>query len=221
MKIRNEFQTCIFDFDGVIINSEPLHAAAKQITLDKFQISHPSTLFADFKGRTDRDFFDYISRLSQGRVTAEELGDYKRKEYLKLVDQVSLVPGIEDFLYFCRKRFEKLGVVTSATRSDFSLVTQKYPLQSWFDIIITGDDTAKHKPDPEPYSKAISKLSAAAVETLVIEDSPNGIRSAKSANCMVVAITTSFRSHDLHLAGADMVVTSFSEIEHELKRSNI
>jgi beta-phosphoglucomutase-like phosphatase (HAD superfamily) len=53
-------------------------------------------------------------------------------------------------------------------------------------------------------------------ETLVIEDSPNGIRSAKSADCTVVAITTAFESNELRMAGADIVVASFAELEHEL-----
>lgn len=106
-----------------------------------------------------------------------------------------------------------------ATARDFSLAAQKYPLQTWFDVIITGGDTVRHKPDPEPYLKAMSLLSVSGSETLVIEDSPNGIKSAKAANCTVVAITTGFKSHELHLAGADMVVSSFSEIEQELKVS--
>ena len=144
---------------------------------------------------------------------------YKRIVYLRLFENVSLIQGIEDFVSISRARFNKLGLATSATLRDFSSVAQKYPLQTWFDVIITADDTAKHKPDPEPYLMAMAMLSVTGPETLVIEDSPNGIKSATAANCTVVAITTSFNSNELRLAGADMIVETFSEIEQELKAS--
>ena len=108
-------------------------------------------------------------------------------------------------------------MATSATPRDFSLAAQKYQLQPWFDVIVTGGDTTKHKPDPEPYLKAMAMLSVAGSETLVIEDSPNGIQSSKSANCTVAAITTAFTPNELLLAGADMIVASFAELEREIK----
>jgi beta-phosphoglucomutase-like phosphatase (HAD superfamily) len=64
-------------------------------------------------------------------------------------------------------------------------------------------------------------LGVAGSETLVIEDSPNGIRSAKSANCTVAAITTAFEPKELHMAGADRVVASFAELEQELEMAAI
>ena len=212
------FQACIFDFDGVIIDSEPLHARAKQMTLDNFRIKYPATLFADFKGRTDKAFFEFVSNnLAKADATADEMDAYKRQVYLKLFENVPLVAGIQEFLLFAKRTFKKLGVSTSATPRDFSLAAQKYQLQPWFDIIITGEDTTRHKPDPEPYLKAMAMLGVTDSEILVIEDSPNGIQSAKSANCTVVAITTTFEAAELSLAGADMVATSFVELERELK----
>jgi beta-phosphoglucomutase len=218
MKINRDFQAYIFDFDGVVVDSEPLHAIAKRNTLDRFLIQYPPTLMADFKGRTDIDFFAYVSReLALGKVSPGELGAYKQGEYIKLFEDVPLVPGIQEFIRFSRKQRKQLGLATSATGRDFSLAAEKYQLQTWFDVIITGYDTKKHKPDPEPYLKAISKLSVLADNVMVIEDSPNGIRSARSANCTIVAITTSFTSDELYLAGADLVVKSFHELELELK----
>lgn len=209
MKIERDFHAYIFDFDGVIVDSEPLHAIAKRNTLDRFQIRYPAKLFAEFKGRTDVDFFDYVSReLAEGKANSEELGAYKQKEYIELFEDVSLIPGIQEFIRFSRKRLKKLGLATSATGKDFSLAAKKYQLHTWFDVIITGDDTNKHKPDPEPFLKAISRLSVPVDKILVIEDSPNGIKSAKVADCTVVAITTRFKSNELYLAGADMVVAS-------------
>lgn len=196
------FQACIFDFDGVIIDSEPLHARAKQATLDHFQIKYPSTLFADFKGRTDKAFFEFVtSDLAKAGATAEEMDAYKRQVYLNLFENITLVAGIQEFLPLARRTFKKMGVATSATPRDFSLAAHKYQFQHWFDVIITGEDTMQHKPDPEPYLKAMAKLAVTGTETLVIEDSPNGIQSARSADCTVAAITTAFESNELRLAG--------------------
>jgi beta-phosphoglucomutase len=214
---KPNFQACIFDLDGVIIDSEPLHERAKQTTLDNFDIKYPSTLFANFKGRTDKAFFEFVvNNLAGVNATAEDLDTYKRKIYLKLFNNVPLVTGIQDFLPLARRTFKKLGVATSATPKDFSLAAQKYQLQQWFDVIVTGEDTMRYKPDPEPYLKAMEILAVGGAETLVIEDSPNGIQSAKSANCTVAAVTTAFERNELRLAGADMVVESFAELGQEL-----
>jgi HAD superfamily hydrolase (TIGR01509 family) len=214
---KPNFQACIFDLDGVIIDSEPLHERAKQTTLDDFYIKYPSTLFANFKGRTDKAFFEFVvNNLAGVNATAEDLETYKLKIYLKLFNNVPLVTGIQDFLPLARRTFKKLGVATSATPRDFSFAAQKYQLQQWFDVIVTGEDTMRYKPDPEPYLKAMEILAVVGAETLVIEDSPNGIQSAKSANCTVAAVTTAFERNELCLAGADMVVESFAELEQEL-----
>ena len=219
MKLNKlNFQACIFDFDGVIIDSEPLHAQAKQATLDNFQVKYPPALFTDSKGRPDREFFEFVAdTLVQTGVTAEEMDAYKRRIYLEGFENVPLVTGVREFLPVARRAFKKLGLATSATSRDFSLAAQKYQLQPWFDAIITGADTTRHKPDPEPYLKVMELLAVTGSETLAIEDSPNGIRSAKSANCTVVAITTAFEPNELRMAGADMVVASFAELERELE----
>jgi beta-phosphoglucomutase len=215
---KHDFQACIFDFDGVIIDSEPLHAQAKQITLDNFQVKYPLKLFSDFKGRPDKVFFEFVANnLVGGNITAGEMDAYKRQVYLNLFEDVPLVTGVLDFISLVRQALKKVGLATSATSRDFLLAEQKYQLRDWFDVIVTGGDTTRHKPDPEPYLKAMSMLDVVGAETLAIEDSPNGILSAKSAQCTVAAITTAFEPRELRMAGADMVVSSFVELARELK----
>ena len=210
------FEACIFDFDGVIVDSEPLHAQAKQATLDHFGVSYPARLFSDFKGRPDIAFFEYVAdQLAAGIATAEEMGTYKKDLYLHMFENVPLVAGLKGFLAAARASFKKVGLATSATRRDFSLAARKYQLEPWFDVIVTGEDTLCHKPDPEPYLRALATLHATAGQTLVIEDSPNGIRSAKSAQCVTAALTTAFAAHALRAAGADIVVASFAELGQE------
>lgn len=208
-----EFEACIFDFDGVIIDSEPLHAEAKRVTLNHFRIPHADKLFADFKGRPDSAFFQHVAaELANGRMNALEMEEYKQKVYVRLFDDVPLVSGAIEFLAIARAHFQKLGLATSATRHDFELGAHKYQLAKWFDAIVTGDDTARHKPDPEPYLKAMAALGVTSSAALVVEDSPNGIRAAKSARCSVVGLTTNFPVDELRNAGADWVMGSFTDL---------
>ena len=215
--LTTRWGACIFDFDGVLIDSEPLHAEAKRVTLNHFLIPHSDELFANFKGRPDSAFFLYVaSELARGRATAQEMEAHKVATYLDLFDKVPLVPGALDFLAIAREGFPKLGLATSATRHDFQLGARKYELTKWFDAIVTGDDTVKHKPHPEPYIKALAALGVASSSALVVEDSPNGIRAAKAAECPVVGLTTNFQGEELREAGADWVMASFGEFSRAL-----
>ncbi len=201
----------------MIIDSEPLHAEAKRVTLDHFRVQYPDKLFADFKGRPDVAFFDFVAlQLAAGAATAQEMGAYKRAIYAQLFENVPLVPSVQAFLAAARKSFRKLGLATSATRRDFGLAERKYQLAQWFDVIVTGDDTSRHKPDSEPYLKALAALRLEGPTTLVIEDSPNGIQSAKLAQCRIAALTTAFQAEELYRAGADLVATTFARLGREL-----
>jgi len=213
MKPDSRWTACIFDFDGVLIDSEPLHAEAKRVTLNHFQIPHADELLTSFKGRPDSAFFRHVeAELTGGRAAAREMEAFKVATYLDLFHEVPLVPGALDFLATARGAFPKLGLATSATRHDFELGAEKYELTKWFDAIVTGDDTVKHKPDPEPYVKALAALSVISSDALVIEDSPNGIYAAKAAHCNVVGLTTNFQPKELRDAGADVVAASYSEL---------
>ncbi len=215
--VNLDFNACIFDFDGVIVDSEPLHAQAKQTTLDHFGVSYPARLFSDFKGRPDTAFFEFVAgQLAAGIATAEEMDAYKREIYLRLFENVPLVDGAQAFLAAARARFDKVGLATSATRRDLGLAARKYQLDRWFDVIVTGEDTLRHKPDPEPYLKALAALGVTPGATLIVEDTPNGIRSAKSAGCTTAALMTAFAAGELRAAGADIVVASFAELGREL-----
>ena len=131
------FEAGIFDFDGVIVDSEPLHAEAKRLTLDHFHIAYPPQLFSDFKGRPDKAFFAHVAeKLAPGGPPAEAVEAYKIDLYLQLFDQVPLVPGAADFLALARAAFPRLGLATSAIRRDFALAADKYQLRQWFDVIV-------------------------------------------------------------------------------------
>jgi beta-phosphoglucomutase len=215
--LTEKFNGCIFDFDGVIVDSEPVHAEAKRITLEHFNIKYPYEIFNDFKGRPDVAFFDFVSeKLTADKIQPGYLLSYKNDVYLNLFNDVKLIDGIIPFLNVIRNYFSQIGMATSATKHDLSLMMNKYDLHKYFDFIVTGEDTSKHKPDPEPFLKAISNAGKKASDILIIEDSPNGIIAGKSAGCFVIGITTSFSNEELLSAGADLVVSNYLELAEKL-----
>ena len=99
------------------------------------------------------------------------------------------------------------------------MAADRFDLARRVDAIVTGEDTTRHKPDPAPYIEALSRLAVAPAETLVIEDSPNGVRSARAAGTYVVAMTTGFPASELSLAGASELVAGFDELSKDLDES--
>jgi beta-phosphoglucomutase len=209
----NRFKAIIFDLDGVIINSEELHAKAKKIILNRFGIEYPAGIFNDFKGRPDLAFWEHVSVvLSKGKYKTVELDAAKRKVFFSLFSDLHPVPGALDFVNKARSMFGSTALVTSAANADLMASEEKFGLKKWFDVIQTGDDTQNHKPHPEPYQKALEKLHVKPSDTVVIEDSPNGVNAAKAAGCFVLGITTGFSGTELAEAGADGVFESFDAI---------
>ena len=212
-----QFRACIFDFDGVIVDSEPLHAQAKRLTLERFGIAFPPTLLDEFKGRTDVDFFDHVvGHIAPPGTPPAPLLAEKAERYLELFAEVPLMPGFSAFLELARRRFERIGIATSATRRDFELAAERFDLTRRVDVIVTGEDTSRHKPDPAPYIEALARLAVTPGEALVIEDSPNGVRSARAAGTYVVAMTTAFAPGELSAAGADRLVAGFDGLSRIL-----
>lgn len=211
--MKADFQAVIFDLDGVIINSEELHARAKRRTLDRFDIQYSENIFDDFKGRPDLDFWSYVvHKLTGDTFSVSCLDGYKRIVYISLADEISLIPGVMEFIRQMRESFPRMALVSSATMPDFSIADQKFSLKTWFDQMILGEDTELHKPHPEPYLMALTRLGTKAPETIVIEDSPNGVKSAKAAGCCVLGIATGFATSELLAAGADHAAENFEAL---------
>lgn len=202
----------LFDLDGVIIDSEPLHVKALQLTCDRFGFALLPEDIARFKGITEeqvaRHFID-----GQAALSLQDFINYKSNIYTRLVaEELVLMDGVLAFMQFCRERW-RLGLTTSALPENAACVLQKFQLAPLFDAIVTSGDITHGKPHPEPYLKTAQKLALPPAHCLVIEDSLNGVRSGKTAGCRVLGITTSFSRSELEASGADGVVDTFAEAQ--------
>ena len=112
-------QVIIFDMDGVIIDSEPLHEKAQRIVFDRHGIQVPVSVHADFKGQTEEDVFNYIVReYGNGSHDPAVLVQEKHTVYAGLSDEMAAVDGALDFIEFLRTEGYRLALTTSAIRAN-------------------------------------------------------------------------------------------------------
>lgn len=215
MMERLKLKTILFDMDGVSIDSERLHLRAMGLTLEQYGIEYTQSFLNDYVGRSDESFFGYVYENMDNSHTIEDLIREKIAFFDDLLRELKYIEGFPDFIHNVKTMKLKTGLVTSSSLFTVRKVTKVLNVTSFFDIVITEEDTKKHKPNPEPYLLALEKLEADNRSTLVIEDSINGIHAGKAAGCRVAGITTSFDAETLRNTGADWVIDSFSELNIE------
>lgn len=204
-------KTVFFDLDGVVIDSEPVHAKAKKLTLDAYGIVYPDSIFDEFIGQTDEAFFRYVSEeLDVQGHSFEGLLQKKNKLFIDLLPEMRFVDGFSTFFQNMKNRGLKTALVSSTSTYTFGLIDKYFHIACLFDLLITEKDTVRHKPHPEPYLKALDALPASIENTIVIEDSPNGILSAKQAGCKVFALATSFKAEKL--VEADEIFAGYTDL---------
>lgn len=218
----------LFDFNGVIINDEPIHQEliSEMLIAEKVKFE-PAELHALSIGRSDRACLTDLFYRSGQVVTDEYLSNLiaiKAAAYRAKIQQLPTLPIFPDVIEFITQLQSKeliIALVTGALWQQTELVLQKANLTQYFSVIVTADDVKTSKPEPDGYLLAVTKLNQQnlalnlqAHECLVIEDSLAGIEAAKRANMPVVAIANTYPFHLLQRR-ANWVVDSLAEIEIE------
>jgi pyrophosphatase PpaX len=143
---------------------------------------------------------------------ADELVQVYRAHNEPLHDSLESCEGMEELLETLRRQGRRLGVVTAKRRSTVELAFARLPLVHLFDVVVGGDETARHKPDPDPLLLALERLAASPEEAAYVGDSPYDMRAAKAAGVRAVGVTWG-RIHDRDaLADADVVVDTAEEL---------
>jgi HAD superfamily hydrolase (TIGR01509 family) len=206
-------QAVIFDLDGVIIDSEPIHARAKRIAFSRFGMEVPNEVYERFVGETDWNVVEYVvTHYGDDSLRIQDVLDLKQSEFRSLIPDMESIPGALEFIENARDAFEQLVLVTSATPLNEKLSLEQFGLDNTFDFTIYVDDVAHAKPHPEPYNRAIEKLALPAESCFIIEDSINGVTAAAASGAFVAGMQTSMSEEQLLDAGADIVFPDFQAL---------
>jgi len=208
--------TIIFDFDGLILDTEGPDFRTWQEVYEE----HDATLdIRDWQrliGTTiaTPDAFDPYEELERqlgGPIDRERLQERRQKRHVELVEKEVLLPGVERYLDDARALGLRLGVASTSRRDWVVGNLDRLGLTERFGCIRCHDDVGVPKPAPDVYLSALAGLDARASEVFALEDSPNGIRSAKGAGLFCVAVPNPL-TQDLDLAAADLILTSLDEM---------
>lgn len=217
----------VFDMDGVLLNSEPLHLRAYQAVLGGRRVRLTAAEYADqYLGFDDPVIF---RRLSDDRGLSWTAGDidelvrnkidFYRRE---LERQPQLFPGAAA----CVARFAAevpLAIASGALHEEIELVLALTGLRRHFVALVGSDDTPRSKPAPDPYAEAVARLSAVVGHSLHlgyvvgIEDSLHGVESIRSAGLRAVAVTNTYASRDL--TRADLIVETLDGLSLDALRT--
>jgi HAD superfamily hydrolase (TIGR01509 family) len=210
----------IFDCDGVIADSEPLHLAALQRALSEEGITlTEETYYREYLALDDRGCFTKAFNDDGKALTAEKLRELIERKAARLEpvmrEHLRIFPGVAEFIRTAAACYP-MAVASGALRHEINLILEFAGVRDCFAVVVSAEDVTRGKPDPEAFRKAHAALSAsqaggiAAAECLVIEDSLHGVEAGKRAGMAVLAVTNSYSRQ--RLQAADLVIDSFDEL---------
>ncbi len=217
-------QAILFDFNGVVIDDERIQMKAYQDVFAEKDIELTEDDYFANLGLSDAVFAETIFRNAGRDAKPDEIAETtaaKTVKWKESIDRnVPIFDGVEDFLKRMNGGFT-VGLVSMATREEIDHVLSKTGLAECFEVIVSAEDVPTTKPDPACYREGFRRIDLACVakgnspitrrQCVVIEDSPAGIQSAKSARLKALGVTNTVGEDDLRKAGADAVTSNLSD----------
>ena len=214
----------LFDFNGVIINDEPLQMKAYQEILAKEGIALSEEDYYSCLGMDDKTFIEAAYRRADKRPETNkvlEITQAKTNRWREIIaTEVPLFEGVGDFIKKMAQDFA-LGIVSMARREEIEYVLERANLSGYFSTVVSAEDIEQCKPHPECYLRGFNAIDAYRMsrshlpmvhsECLVIEDAPPGIRSAKAAGLKALGVTNTVSARDLREAGADAIAKNLDD----------
>ena len=218
-------EAVIFDFDGILVDSEPMHHRAFTEVLDPLGMGFPWKEYVElYMGFDDRDAFREAFRakgIDLDEANLAKLVVAKSRAFHDGIRAgVTAYPGAVSTIEALRTAGRPLALCSGALRSDIDPILARLGVTRCFDVIVSADDVRRSKPDPESYALAFRRLSemhpasvAVPGNSIAVEDTPAGIRSAKGAGLRVLAVTNSYGAGEL--GEADWIVESLDNVRVE------
>ena len=203
----------IFDMDGVLLDSEPMH---QEIIYEVFQlkgIPFDKAYIQTLTGMSAFPMWEKVKRDAQRLESVEELIKFHRDYFFKRLPEVKvpLVPHVKDVLEKFKNEGKHLSLASSSGRKLIDIFTQQTNIAHYFEVIMSGDDVKYSKPNPEIFLKVAQWYGLPATQFTVIEDSTNGVKAAKSAGMQCVGFQNPL-SGGQDLSQADRLIHSMQEL---------
>lgn len=198
--------------DGVIINSEPLHVKIERELLEELGGTITDKEHSNFIGTTDYHMWSTFKEQFNIELSVDEMIKIKRDRFNENIHKIELVPGFWDFFIKVYEAGHPLALASSNNKESVNLIVEKFELNKYLKVIMTGEDVSEGKPNPEIFLKTAEKLGVSPSNCIVIEDAKNGVLAAKAAGMKCIGFNNPvFGKQDL--SGADLIIDSFSELE--------
>jgi HAD superfamily hydrolase (TIGR01509 family) len=203
----------IFDFDGLILETEEPTFHSWQEIYRSFGFSLPFSTWSVMVGTTQSDFdpLGELKKLVKDHVDWEAIEARRRMIENELIEAQPILPGVEHYLNDARQLGLKIGLASNSPSQWVTKYLTGLGLVDRFDGMCTSDEVQHLKPDPELYLSVLRRLEVAAGEAIALEDSPVGIRSAKAAGLYCVAVPNKL-TRQLVLSQADFQLDSLTEM---------
>ncbi|MFN6536342.1 MAG: HAD family hydrolase [Nostoc sp. EkiNYC01] len=203
----------LFDLDGTIVNSDPIHYRAwKEMLLD-FSIEIDETFYKSrISGRLNPEIVqDILPQLSLAE--RENFADEKEALFRKVASDLQPLSGFFELLAWTDTHQLKRALVTNAPRLNAEYMLEVLGIKEAFHTIVLADDCIAGKPDPAPYQVALNNLGIQAEEAIALEDSPSGIRAAVGADIRTIGIASTHNPQLLQEVGAFMAIPDFTDLQ--------
>lgn len=209
-------QALIFDFDGLIIDTELSEFQSWQEIYENHKVRLPLEEWVVCIGGASElfDVYGYLETQVGRPVQREEIAMKRRKRHLATVEALPLLPGVAEYIAEAKRLGLKLGMASSSSRAWVIGHLSRLGLLAHFDFIKCGDEVQHKKPEPELYLAVLDGLGITNKEAIVLEDSPNGVLAANRAGIFSVAVPNVITGQ-LPLDHANMRLTSMASMPLE------
>tara|TARA_Y100000296_G_scaffold75035_1_gene94250 strand:- start:2832 stop:3488 length:657 start_codon:yes stop_codon:yes gene_type:complete len=208
--MKKPLKAVLFDFDGVLAKTMEDNYLAWKYSFETIGLNITKEDYMPFEGAPLSEIVKKISKKYNVQVTDINEMVVKKEKYFKENYSFSFYPGVLEFVEKLKSKNIKIAIVTAALKDRLFSTTPNDFLEK-FDLVVTGNDYRKGKPNPDPYLIAAEKLDTLPENCVVIENAPLGIQSAKSAKICCVAICSTLNKS--YLNEADIIVEKFEDLK--------